>query len=162
MNNSWVELTTRASHLSEHYRIFPGSHVRCPISAAYYPPLSLYSLPRPRQYWSRSRSRMQDSGLQSRSSSKINTLPVHLLLVPLSKALHATLLLLTQEQMGTWEGRFVSLACERLYTPQGVEMDIQMDIWTVKAKWPGKVLVKVCRAELWAWMWTQNRDFAFF
>ena len=34
------------------------------------------------------------------------------------------------------------VACERLYTPQGVEMDIEMDVWTVKAQWPGKVLVK--------------------
>ena len=32
---------------------------------------------------------------------------------------------------------------------------------TGKAQWPGKVLVKVCRAELWAWMWTQNSDFTF-
>ena len=51
------------------------------------------------------------------------------------------------------------VACEGLYTPQGVELDIQMDIWTVQAQWPGKVLVKVCRAQLWAWMWTQNSDF---
>ena len=52
--------------------------------------------------------RVQDSGLGSRSSSEFNTLPVRLLVVPLSKALHAALLLSTQEQMGTWEGRFVS------------------------------------------------------
>ena len=32
---------------------------------------------------------------------------------------------------------------------------------TGKAQWPGKVLVKVCRTELWAWMWTQNTDFTF-
>ena len=35
--------------------------------------------------------------------------------------------------MGTYEGRFESrgakVACERLYTPQGVEMDICMDIY---------------------------------
>ena len=49
--------------------------------------------------------RVQDSGLGSRSSPEFNTLPVRLLVVPLSKALHAALLLSTQEQS---EGRFVS------------------------------------------------------
>ena len=52
--------------------------------------------------------RVQDSGLGSRSSSEFTTLPVRLLVVPLSKALHTALLLSTQEQMGTCEGRFVS------------------------------------------------------
>ena len=52
--------------------------------------------------------RVQDSGLGSRSSPEFNTLLVRLLVVPLSKALHAALLLSTQEQMGTCEGRFVS------------------------------------------------------
>ena len=50
----------------------------------------------------------QDSGLGSRSSPWFNTLPVRPLVVPLSKALHAALLLSTQEQMGTCEGRSVS------------------------------------------------------
>ena len=50
--------------------------------------------------------RVQDSG--SRPSPGFNTLPVHWLVVPLSKALHAALLFLTQEQMSTCEGRFVS------------------------------------------------------
>ena len=44
--------------------------------------------------------RVQDSGLGSRSSPEFNTLPVRLLVVPLSKALHAALLLSTQEQIG--------------------------------------------------------------
>ena len=52
--------------------------------------------------------RVQDPGLGSRSSPGFNTLPVCRLAVPLSKALHAALLLSTQEQMGTCEGRFVS------------------------------------------------------
>ena len=33
-----MEPTTRASCLSGHYRILPGPHARCPVSAAYYPP----------------------------------------------------------------------------------------------------------------------------
>ena len=55
-----------------------------------------------------SNGRVQDSRLGSRSSPGFNTLPVSLLIVPLSKALRAPLLLSTQEQMGTCEGRFVS------------------------------------------------------
>ena len=76
--------------------------------------------------------RVQDSGLGSRSSPEFNTLPVRLLVVPLSKALHAALLLSTQEQSGYLWGQICKpwrqVACERLYTPQGVEMDIQMDM----------------------------------
>ena len=76
--------------------------------------------------------RVQDSGLGSRSSPEFNTLPVRLLVVPLSKALHAVLLLSTQEQSGYLWGQVCKpwrqVACERLYTPQGVEMDIQMDM----------------------------------
>ena len=53
------------------------------------------------------------------------------------------------------------VVCERLYTSQGAKNDIQMDVYIVKAQWPWKVLVKVCRAELWAWMWTENTDFTF-
>ena len=52
--------------------------------------------------------RVLDSGLGSRSSPGFNTLLVRLLTVPLGKALHAALLLSTQEEMGTCEGRFVS------------------------------------------------------
>ena len=52
--------------------------------------------------------RVQDWGLGSRSSPGFNTLPVRLLVVPLSKALHTAFLLSTQEEMGTCEGRFVS------------------------------------------------------
>ena len=79
--------------------------------------------------------RVRDSGSGSRSSPGFNTLPVRRLVVPLSKALHAALLLSTQEQMGTCEVRFVSrIACERLYTPRGVEMDNQMDIYGLD--WP--------------------------
>ena len=52
--------------------------------------------------------RVQDSGLGSRSSPGFNTLLLRLLVVHLSKALHAALLLSTQEEMGTFEGRFVS------------------------------------------------------
>ena len=76
--------------------------------------------------------RVQDSGLGSRSSPEFNTLPVRLLVVPLSKALNAVLLLSTQEQSGYLWGQVCKpwrqVACERLYTPQGVEMDIQMDM----------------------------------
>ena len=76
--------------------------------------------------------RVQDSGLGSRSSPEFNTLPVRLLIVPLSKALHAALLLSTQEQSGYLWGQickpWCQVACERLYAPQGVEMDIQMDM----------------------------------
>ena len=72
--------------------------------------------------------RVQDSGLGSRSSPEFNTL----LVVPLSKALHTALLLSTQEQSGYLWGQICKpwrqVACERLYTPQGVEMDIQMDM----------------------------------
>ena len=38
-------------------------------------------------------------------------------------------------------------------------MYIHMDIWTVKAQWHWKVLIKICRAELWAREWTQNSHF---
>ena len=76
--------------------------------------------------------RVQDSGLGSRSSPEFNTLPVRLLVVPLSKALHTALLLSTQEQSGYLWGQICKpwrqVACERLYTLQGVEMDIQMDM----------------------------------
>ena len=76
--------------------------------------------------------RVQDSGLRSRSSPEFNTLPVRLLVVPLSKALHTALLLSTQEQSGYLWGQICKpwrqVACERLYTPQGVEMDIKMDM----------------------------------
>ena len=106
--------------------------------------------------------RVQDSGLGSRSSPEFNTVSVRLLVVPLSKALHAALLLSTQEEMGTCEGRFVSrgakLRVSGCILPRELRW-ISKWIWSVKAQWPGKVLVKVCRAELWAWMWTQNSDF---
>ena len=49
-----------------------------------------------------------DSGLGSMSSPGFNTLPVRPLVVPLSKALCAALLLSTHELMGTCEGRSVS------------------------------------------------------
>ena len=105
---------------------------------------------------------MQDSGLGSRSSPGFNTLPVRLLVVSLSKSLHAALLLSTQEEMGTCEGRFVSRGAK--FRVSGCILSRELRwlsrrIWTVKAQWPGKVLVKVYRAELWAWMWTQNSDF---
>ena len=107
---------------------------------------------------------MQDSGFGTRSSPEFDTLPVRQLVVLLSKALHAALLLSTQEQMGTFEGRFVSrgpkLRVSGCILPRELRW-ISKWIWTVKAQWPGKVLVKVCRAELWAWMWTQNSDFTF-
>ena len=56
--------------------------------------------------------RVQDSGLGSRSSPGFNTLPARLIVVPLNKALHTALLLLTQEEIGTCEGRFVSLGAK--------------------------------------------------
>ena len=108
--------------------------------------------------------RVQDSGLGSRSSPEFNTLPVRLLVVPLSKAFHTALLLSTQEQSGYLWGQICKpwrqVACERLYTPQGVEMDIQMDM-ECKGPMTREGTCQVCRAELWAWMWTQNSDFTF-
>ena len=108
--------------------------------------------------------RVQDSGLGSRSCPEFNTLPVRLLVVPLNKALHTALLLSTQEEMGTCEGRLVSrgakLRVSCCILPRELRW-ISKWFWSVKAQWPGKVLVKVCRAELWAWMWTQNSDLTF-
>ena len=79
--------------------------------------------------------RVQDSGLGSRSSPGFNTLPVRLLVVPLSKALHAALLLLTQEEMGTCEGRFVSrgakLRVSGCILPREVRW-LSRRIWTAK------------------------------
>ena len=49
-----------------------------------------------------------DKKASNAESPRLNTLPVRRLVVPLSKALHAVLLLSTHEQMGTYEGRFVS------------------------------------------------------
>ena len=79
--------------------------------------------------------RVQDSGLGSRSSPEFNTLPVRLLVVPLSKALHAALLLSTQEEMGTCEGRFVSrgakLRVSGCILPRELRW-LSRRIWTVK------------------------------
>ena len=79
--------------------------------------------------------RVQDSGLGSRSSPEFNTLPVRLLVVPLSKALHAALLLSTQEEMGTCEGRFVSrgakLRVSGCILPRQLRW-LSIRIWTVK------------------------------
>ena len=79
--------------------------------------------------------RVQDSGLGSRSSPGFNTLPVRLLVVPLSKALHAALLLSTQEEMGTCEGRFVSrgakLRVSGCLLPRELRW-LSIRIWTVK------------------------------
>ena len=66
--------------------------------------------------------------------------------------------------MGTCEGRFVShgakLRVSGCLLPRELRW-ISKWIWSVKAQWPGKVLVKVFRAEFWAWMWTKNSDFTF-
>ena len=79
--------------------------------------------------------RVQDSGLGSRSSPGFNTLLVRLLVVPLSKALHAALLLSTQEEMGTCEGRFVSrgakLSVSGCILPRELR-GLSRRIWTVK------------------------------
>ena len=79
--------------------------------------------------------RVQDSGLGSRSSPEFNTLPVRLLVVPLSKALHAALLLSSQEEMGTCEGRFVSrgakLRVSGCILPRELRW-LSRRIWTVK------------------------------
>ena len=79
--------------------------------------------------------RVQDSGLGSRSSPGFNTLPVRLLVVPLSKALHAALLLSTQEEMGTCKGRFVSrgakLRVSGCILPRELRW-LSRWIWTVK------------------------------
>ena len=110
--------------------------------------------------------RVQDSGLGSRSSPGFNTPPVRPLVVPPEQGASRCIASFDPGANGYLWGQICKpwrqVACERLYTPRGVEMDIQMDIWIVKAQWPGKVLVKVCRAELCAWMWTQNSDFTFF
>ena len=86
-------------------------------------------------YTSWSSGRVQDSGLGSRSSPGFNTLPVRLLVVPLSKALHAALLLSTQEEMGTCEGRFVSrgpkLRVSGCILPRELRW-LSIRIWTVK------------------------------
>ena len=79
--------------------------------------------------------RVQDLGLGSRSSPGFNTLPVRLLVVPLSKALHAALLLSTQEEMGICEGRFVSrgakLRVSGCILPRELRW-LSRQIWTVK------------------------------
>ena len=79
--------------------------------------------------------RVQDSELGSRSSPGFNTLPVRLLVVPLSKALHTALLLSTQEEMGTCEGRFVSrgatLRVSGCILPRELRW-LSRWIWTVK------------------------------
>ena len=79
--------------------------------------------------------RVQDSGLGSRSSSGFNTLPVRLLVVPLSKALRAALLLSIQEEMGICEGRFVSrgakLRVSGCILPRELRW-LSIQIWTVK------------------------------
>ena len=89
-----------------------------------------------KQHWSGGR--VQDSILSSifKSSPGFNTLPMLLMFMPMSKALHTALFFSTEEQMGTCKGRFVSRGAqfERLYTPQGFEVDIQMDIWTTKTQ----------------------------
>ena len=48
------------------------------------------------------------------------------------------------------------VACERLYTPQGIEMVIQTDMDSKRPIDQGRYLSKVCRAELTAWMWTKK------
>ena len=79
--------------------------------------------------------RVQDSKLGYRSSPGFNTLPVRLLVVPLSKALHAASLLSTQAEMGTCEGRFVSrgakLRVSGCILPRGLRW-LSRRIWTVK------------------------------
>ena len=77
--------------------------------------------------------RVQDSGLGSRSSPGFHTLPMRLLVVPLSKALHAALLL--SQEMGTREGRFVScgakLRVSGCILPRELRW-LSIRIWTVK------------------------------
>ena len=87
---------------------------------------------------------MQDSGLGSRSSPGFNTLPARLLVVPLSKALHAALLLSTGNGYlwGQICKQWRRVACERLYTPQGVEMDIQTDMDSKRSNDQGRYLSK--------------------
>ena len=79
--------------------------------------------------------RVQDSGLGSRSSPGFNTLLVRLLVVPLSKALHAALLLSTQEEMGTCEVIFVSRGAKLRVSGcilPGEFRWLSRRIWTVK------------------------------
>ena len=82
-----------------------------------------------------SSAKVQDSGLGSRSKPEFNTLPMRLLVLPLSKALHAALLLSTQEEMGTCEGRCVSrgakLRVSGCILPRELRW-LSRRIWTVK------------------------------
>ena len=98
-----------------------------------------------------------------RSTSGFNTLLVRLLVVPVQGTSRCIASVDPGANGYRWGQIYKprrQVACERLYTPQGVEMDIQRYLCNVKARWPGKVLV--CRAEPWAWMWTLSSDFTFF
>ena len=97
--------------------------------------------------------RVQDSGLGSRSSPWFNTLPMRLLVVPLSKALHAILLLATQEEMGTCDSRFVSRGAKLCVSGCIIEMDIQTDMDSKGWMWTQNID--------FTWMWTRNSDFTF-
>ena len=82
------------------------------------------------------------------------------LIVILSRALHAALLLATHEHMGIYEGRFVSgdtLGVNDCIFPGELKM---ISRWIMH--WQGSMArqwyFKVCKAELWACMLTQNSD----
>ena len=95
-----------------------------------YPPVTI--LPKKNQIGELVQRRVQDSGSGSRSSPGFDALPVGRLVVPLSKALHAALLLSTQEHMGTCKGRFISRGAKFL-----VSCCI-LDNGTVESQWSGK------------------------
>ena len=72
-------------------------------------------------------------------------LPVRRLGEPLGKALHVALLLSTQNEISNHEGRFMNHGAKLRVSDcilPGVEKHIKMDIWIVKAQWPGKYLSK--------------------
>ena len=106
--------------------------------------------------------RMQDTGLGSKVKSRVPySIGASPRCAPESMAYHAVMPGANGYLWGQICKPWYQVACEQLYTPQGVEMDIQIDILTVKAQWSGKALVKVCRAELSASVWTGNSDYRF-
>ena len=109
--------------------------------------------------------RVQDSGSWSRSSPGFNTLLVRLPLCPWAR--HFTLHCFSRPRSKCVPARAdlyaVSPCCmwAAVYSPGSWDWYPDGYMRTGKVQWPGKILVKVFRAELWAWMWTQNSDLYF-
>ena len=94
-------------------------------------------LGRPSASWSSGR--VQDSGSGCRSSPEFSTLPVRRLVVPLSKALHTAMLLSTQEQMGTCEGRFVSRGAMLRVSGCILPRELRWIFTWIYAEWKGPI-----------------------